>query len=613
MWKPFPKFFILRPDGKHVPLIPLDELPSWLQVGFLDWNDPYLYMFMVPATDRIVPREGEYDVICQYCLSSVDNMLHRSASETGNDTRAASPTHYQTSRSLNAMDIAALVPRTVNDDKKNSSSFSYLPGADKSLPLPTPLPLLKQPPFHSVLQRPMVGMCLVRGAQFIWSLLPSMSSRQPLTNHVATENDHAVRPSHPSSERLAEAYLTSTIQNSQNQLDLLGQQTEEGQENQRGPQDKHQLGQQSQQNTLGIPGPPGPPGPHGPRGLRGIPRPASAGESDSDANDADDESDPITNWSPLDTFSAEISVLNECDSETREQLVTSMVYRAYNRGLQDKESARKRVLDIQHTDAQFYSRQPSSTQLTLGLGGFLDRFDSKSGEGALEAPEKPRLQGSGKMFLLGGEDDDGNDNSQKQEDSTDEDENESRRSKAKHFRDPKDPQDPPDPPGPSGSQGSDSSNSKDGQDPRTKQNYDRSQGGSSQQSSKASGSPEQRGRSRYRSESQSLRSTSARGRGFDYLTLKPQTRADSGIQKRSASTPKSAMPRTAANTTLSDNTVVHDALALHQAQITKAVRFDIPLENDAPKACGQQVEWPVFTRNCSDAEKINLKSKTAVH
>ncbi|KAJ0426244.1 hypothetical protein BJY00DRAFT_307742 [Aspergillus carlsbadensis] len=195
MWQPFPKFYIVRPDSRQVPLIPIDELPSWLRIGYRDWNDPNLYQFMILATTSLVPREGEYDAMCYYCLSSVDNMLHRSASEVSNDGEDACPSSASRlpskgGRPLTALEIASLVPRTV-DRYESRTTLSCSPEANKAYSRLSPF--LLHPPFHSDLQSPLVGMCLVRITKGLWNLLP-FSSSQPLPNHVPAESTSGDEP-----------------------------------------------------------------------------------------------------------------------------------------------------------------------------------------------------------------------------------------------------------------------------------------------------------------------------------------------------------------------------------------------------------------------------------
>ncbi|PWY68262.1 hypothetical protein BO83DRAFT_400720 [Aspergillus eucalypticola CBS 122712] len=87
-FQPFPNFYVYRPGYMVVPLIPLDELPSWIQVGDFDWGDSSLYEAMLPASFNCFPRIGEYDVICHHCYKNVDS-YHRSVSERS-DSNASS-------------------------------------------------------------------------------------------------------------------------------------------------------------------------------------------------------------------------------------------------------------------------------------------------------------------------------------------------------------------------------------------------------------------------------------------------------------------------------------------------------------------------------------------
>ncbi|KAI2931309.1 hypothetical protein CBS63078_1635 [Aspergillus niger] len=87
-FQPFPNFYVYRPGYMVVPLIPLDELPSWIQVGDFDWGNSSLYEAMLPASFNCFPRVGEYDVICHHCYKNVDS-YHRSVSERS-DSNASS-------------------------------------------------------------------------------------------------------------------------------------------------------------------------------------------------------------------------------------------------------------------------------------------------------------------------------------------------------------------------------------------------------------------------------------------------------------------------------------------------------------------------------------------
>ncbi|PGH23835.1 hypothetical protein AJ80_02083 [Polytolypa hystricis UAMH7299] len=58
---PVPRFYIYRRDGSVVPLIALDELPRWLQVGQEDWCDLRWLAYMSPAASYPVHRVGRYE------------------------------------------------------------------------------------------------------------------------------------------------------------------------------------------------------------------------------------------------------------------------------------------------------------------------------------------------------------------------------------------------------------------------------------------------------------------------------------------------------------------------------------------------------------------------
>ncbi|KAL3463055.1 hypothetical protein BJX64DRAFT_287790 [Aspergillus heterothallicus] len=200
MWQPFPKFYIFRPDGRQVPLIPIDELPSWIRIGFMDWNNPSLYQFMIPATTSLVPREGEYDAMCQYCLNSVDNTLHRSASELSTDAEEICPSSashipQKNARSLSALEIASLVPRTV-DDIQGGTALSCSPEAGKLYPATSPF--LLHPPFYSNLQSPYVGMCF---AQCLDYMKRFFYKPQPLNDESSTDSRRGNKTQGQASQR----------------------------------------------------------------------------------------------------------------------------------------------------------------------------------------------------------------------------------------------------------------------------------------------------------------------------------------------------------------------------------------------------------------------------
>lgn len=138
--RPRPRFCILRPGGFWAPLIPLDELPSWLEI--CNWA-PDMYIGMYPVSMTFIPRDGEYDVLCHHCSHGVDS-LHQSVSERG------------------ASSVAA-------DNEASAKDSPVSPKADRSgaTSLPTvlhhdpPNQLLEQPPFSAILQTPFVGMCMV--------------------------------------------------------------------------------------------------------------------------------------------------------------------------------------------------------------------------------------------------------------------------------------------------------------------------------------------------------------------------------------------------------------------------------------------------------------------
>ncbi|KAJ6133268.1 hypothetical protein N7471_008483 [Penicillium samsonianum] len=130
--RPRPRFCILRPGGFWTPLIPLDELPSWLEI--CNWATD-LYMGMYPASMTFIPREGEYDVVCHHCSHGVDS-LHQSISEREASSVAAS----------NAASTKDCPEQHVSPNAQHNDAVS-LPTVLHHSPLNHANHFLEQPPF----------------------------------------------------------------------------------------------------------------------------------------------------------------------------------------------------------------------------------------------------------------------------------------------------------------------------------------------------------------------------------------------------------------------------------------------------------------------------------
>ncbi|KAJ5455098.1 hypothetical protein N7475_010219 [Penicillium sp. IBT 31633x] len=139
--RPRPRFCILRPGGFWTPLIPLDELPHWLEI--CNWA-PDIHMGMYPVSMSYMPREGEYDVVCHHCAHGVDS-LHQSVSEREAWSVPASNTASSKSSSE--------PQRAPKVQHGGAAIFPTLKSA--------PNQILEQPPFGAMLQTPFVGMCVV--------------------------------------------------------------------------------------------------------------------------------------------------------------------------------------------------------------------------------------------------------------------------------------------------------------------------------------------------------------------------------------------------------------------------------------------------------------------
>lgn len=138
--QPVPKFCIFRPEGRFTPLIELDQLPSWLWVRGADQFHPFIYPEMVLASRAMVPRDGEYDVVCRNCYSTIDN-LHRSVSQSYGPSPPPGP-----------------IPKHANlsDPLGNcKTEYPVMPGFH------LPFVDLSVPGVSAYVEDPYVGMCLV--------------------------------------------------------------------------------------------------------------------------------------------------------------------------------------------------------------------------------------------------------------------------------------------------------------------------------------------------------------------------------------------------------------------------------------------------------------------
>ena len=159
MLQPFPRFYIIRPQGSLVPLIPVDELPTWIQVGNWDWNDMSLFTAMVPASFSSIQRVGEYDVVCHHCNASVDS-LHRSVSEQSGKTENSSQSPSLPLTKPNKIYAGAFCSQS-SQEALSPLASSYIMSLKHPLFHTPGYPAcFTEPPYYANLQSPFVGMCL---------------------------------------------------------------------------------------------------------------------------------------------------------------------------------------------------------------------------------------------------------------------------------------------------------------------------------------------------------------------------------------------------------------------------------------------------------------------
>lgn len=132
--KPRPRFCIVRPDGLQAPLIPLDELPSWLEI--YEWGTE-MFKEMRPVSLSAIPRDGEYDVICHHCSNSVDE--------------------FHLSASLSASERSDVSPQSPVSQTQSCPPGFFNPKGRKPLEAGPLLPAPEQSPFNVTLQSPFGG------------------------------------------------------------------------------------------------------------------------------------------------------------------------------------------------------------------------------------------------------------------------------------------------------------------------------------------------------------------------------------------------------------------------------------------------------------------------
>lgn len=159
--QPFPQFYIYRPYS-IVPLVALDELPSWVQVGNWDWTNPALFQGMNAASTEYIERRGEYDVICHHCAETLDN-LHKSVSQRSDNSKCSADSPEAAVTNGDKSWPGAPFPAMQDCRRESAVGSSLLPYA-----------ALQQPPFQATLSAPLVGMCLVQ-----FPILPTYAGPPP--------------------------------------------------------------------------------------------------------------------------------------------------------------------------------------------------------------------------------------------------------------------------------------------------------------------------------------------------------------------------------------------------------------------------------------------------
>lgn len=179
---PRPRFCIFRPGGLLAPLIPIDELPSWVQIN---WS-PSMLIGMQPVSLSYISREGEYDVICRHCSSSVDS-LHQSVSER-NESPGSPVSHTKSCPG------GFFNPHGAPEPPPDSSKD----------PFSLPMPVLGQPPFDPNVLSPFGGMFMLHVNGLSTNAAPATAACQKAFSPQSTPSMSDPSPE-PSPDSLRES------------------------------------------------------------------------------------------------------------------------------------------------------------------------------------------------------------------------------------------------------------------------------------------------------------------------------------------------------------------------------------------------------------------------
>lgn len=120
-----------------------------------------MYMGLQPVSLSYIPREGEYDVICYHCSSSVDSM-HQSLSERNEDSPQSAGSQTKSCPGI-----------------FSTGPVGEAPVAIPNVPYGVPCQLLGQPPFQATLQNPFLGLYMFQMPGMPASVAPSVPLEKP--------------------------------------------------------------------------------------------------------------------------------------------------------------------------------------------------------------------------------------------------------------------------------------------------------------------------------------------------------------------------------------------------------------------------------------------------
>lgn len=155
-----------------------------------------MFMGLQPVSLSYIPREGEYDVICHHCSSSVDS-LHQSVSERNDDSPKSVASHSKSCPGAFLTPVANAGP----------------PDVTSKCPYDIHYPALGQPPFHTTIQSPFGGIYMFNMPSMTPNMTPGSAALQkPIIPRSRSPSVSDPSPEQSPDSLEASARLKSSLQ-----------------------------------------------------------------------------------------------------------------------------------------------------------------------------------------------------------------------------------------------------------------------------------------------------------------------------------------------------------------------------------------------------------------